>query len=105
MQLLQTLLANHCNCYYIAAMDLRTWLDGERGRNARLAARTQIAPGYLSQMADGKRPVPHSVWQEIADETAQQVMPWDLWPEEWFLIWPDLIGTKGAPKVKLAKAA
>lgn len=85
-------------------MDLRKWLDAERGRNARLAALTGIAPGYLSQMADGKRPIPYTAWQQIAAGTGQQVQPWDLWPDEWHVIWPQLIGTKGAPKVKLAKA-
>lgn len=79
-------------------MDLRNWLDRERGRNARLAALTGIAPGYLSQMADGKRPIPHVVWQVIAEATDQQVQPWDLWPDEWHVIWPHLTNAPGAPK-------
>lgn len=97
-------LVDDCKCYYHDRMDLRKWLDGERGRNARLAELTGIAPGYLSQMADGKRPIPHAAWQLIANGTGQQVQPWDLWPEEWFAIWPHLVGSKGAPKLKPAKA-
>lgn len=105
MQLLQLLLVGDCICYYHGGMDLRTWLNEKRGRNAQLAARTGIAPGYLSQMADGKRPIPHAVWQEIADETEQKVQPWDLWPDEWHRIWPSLVGRKGAPKLATVKQA
>lgn len=83
----------------MVVMDLRKWLDGERGRNARLATLTGIAPGYLSQMADGKRPIPHTAWKVIADGTDQEVQPWDLWPDEWHVIWPQLKRAKGAPPI------
>lgn len=34
------------------AMDLRTWLDAERGRHAALAAHLDLSPGRITQMAD-----------------------------------------------------
>lgn len=71
-------------------MDLRTWLSAERGRTARLAERMGIAPGYLSQMADGKRPIPIESWEVIEKATGDQVRRCDLWPETFHVIWPDL---------------
>jgi DNA-binding transcriptional regulator YdaS (Cro superfamily) len=32
-------------------------------------------------------------------ETASGVKRWEIWPENWHLIWPELIGTKGAPAI------
>jgi len=81
-------------------MDLRTWLSAERGRTARLAEAMKIAPGYLSQMADGKRPIPVEEWKTIELATAGEVMRWDLWPSRWHVIWPELTKAKGAPKIK-----
>lgn len=37
--------------------------------------------------------------------SAGAVRRWDLRPEDWHRIWPELIGTKGAPKVKPEKVA
>lgn len=52
----------------------------------------------------GRRPDPANC---VVIETASggKVRRWDLRPLDWHLIWPELIGTKGAPRVKLAKAA
>jgi DNA-binding transcriptional regulator YdaS (Cro superfamily) len=35
----------------------------------------------------------------IEEATGGAVMRWDLRPDDWFEIWPDLIGQDGAPKV------
>jgi len=35
----------------------------------------------------------------IEEATGGAVKRWDLRPEDWFEIWPHLIGKKGAPKV------
>lgn len=42
-------------------------------------------------------PVHRCAAVEIAVDGA--VMRWDLRPDDWHLIWPELIGTKGAPSV------
>lgn len=84
------------------AMDLRTWLSAERGRTARLAARLEIAQGYLSQIADGKRPPKVEQWHIYEDETRGDVMRWDLWPDTWHAIWPQLRRHKNAPALKVA---
>mgnify|MGYP000163832103 CR=1 FL=1 len=41
----------------------------------------------------------------IERETDRAVMRWDLRPEDWHRIWPELIGQEGAPAVEAAKAA
>lgn len=56
----------------------------------------KIAPGYLSQMADGKRPIPLEEWETIESATAGQVRRQDLWPDRCYAIWPRLRKTKPA---------
>ena len=51
---------------------------------------------------DGMRPFP--VEHGATLEAASGVKRWELWPDDWFRVWPELIGTKGAPAVKTAKA-
>ena len=34
----------------------------------------------------------------IEQATAGAVRRWDLRPDDWHLIWPELIGAKGAPR-------
>jgi DNA-binding transcriptional regulator YdaS (Cro superfamily) len=36
----------------------------------------------------------------IERETGGAVSRWDLRPSDWHLIWPELIGKKGAPRIK-----
>lgn len=80
-------------------MDLSEFLGGERGRCARFAMSLGIAPAYLSQMATRRRPVPPDVAPELERLCARNVRLWDLRPDDWHRIWPELIGTEGAPAV------
>lgn len=48
-------------------MNLKTWLDAERGRRAALAARLQVTPGRVTQIADGAIPAKFMI--EIRDFT------------------------------------
>ena len=83
-------------------MKLRAHL-AERGRTTELAKRLNLAPAYVHQMASGKRPVPVGLAHAVVEQTGGAVRLWDLRPDDWFRVWPELIGTKGAPAVK-AKA-
>lgn len=71
-------------------MKLAQYLAAERGRCARLARTIGIAPAYLWQMAHGRRPVPPDVAPSIEAASNQAVRRWDLRPEDWHRIWPDL---------------
>lgn len=70
-----------------------------------LAKSLDVSPVLVSQWANGDREVPAERCPAIESATGKAVMRWDLRPHDWHLIWPELIGTKGAPKVKLAKVA
>lgn len=83
-------------------MNLRTYLDNRpRGGLTELAGRLGISTVYLSQLSvrqDGRVPSPELAVQ-IAKETGNVVARWDLRPEDWHRIWPELIGLEGAPEV------
>lgn len=73
-------------------------------------------------LADAIGCAPAQVWQWVAAEQAEAdkrqpgaaycsaiqaatngaVMRWDLRPNDWYRIWPEMIGTEGAPDVHAA---
>ena len=63
-----------------------------------------MTKGAVSQwkLIDRKVPVEHCV--RIEQLTLGAVTRKDLRPDDWHLIWPELIGTEGAPSIE-AKAA
>lgn len=80
-------------------MDLKTYIQSAHGNGSTLALALEIPPSYLSQMASGNRSVTPERASKIELATAKAVMRWDLRPEDWYRIWPELIESKGAPKV------
>lgn len=102
-------------------MDLKTWLDEERGRRTKLAefltAENPARPVPLAMVSawsatpgsDGWRPVPARLAPAVEKFTAGAVMRWDMCPNDWWEYWPDLVDRRGAPDVpkpaqELAKA-
>lgn len=77
-------------------MKLAQYLAAERGRCARLARAIGISPAYLWQMAHGRRPVPPGVVPKIEAESNLAVRRWDLRPDDWHRIWPELRDDTGA---------
>lgn len=53
---------------------------------------------------NGRQPSPQYA-MSIESATEGRVKRWDVRPADWHLIWPDLIGTEGAPDIPEAKAA
>lgn len=80
-------------------MKLSEYLAGARGRAAMLSRAVGQSSAYLSQMSSGIRPVRPDVAVLIERATGRQVMRWDLRPDDWHRIWPELIGIDGAPAV------
>lgn len=80
-------------------MDLLTYTKSCHGRAAALADELGYARSQISQWAHGVRPVPVMAALDIERYTQGAVMRWDLRPNDWHLIWPELIGTAGAPPV------
>ncbi|OYV34054.1 MAG: hypothetical protein B7Z83_08885 [Thiomonas sp. 20-64-5] len=54
-----------------------------------------VRPPTMHQWIKGLRPVPPRRCYAI--ESALAVRRWDLRPDDWHLIWPELVGTEGAP--------
>ena len=83
-------------------MNLRAFLDSlPRGGSAEFARKADCSTVYLSQLAarqNGREPSPE-LCVVIERESSYQVRRWDLRPNDWHLIWPELIHTKGAPAV------
>lgn len=80
-------------------MRLRDYLNIERGNAARLAFSCGLSPAFLSQVANGGRSAPAERCAAIEQATGGAVRRWDLRPIDWHRIWPELIGTPGAPDV------
>jgi DNA-binding transcriptional regulator YdaS (Cro superfamily) len=78
-------------------MDLKTWCAAERGRASILASTIGIPVSFMSQMVSGDRPVPPQHAAPIEAATGRQVMRWELRPDDWHRIWPELVGADGAP--------
>lgn len=71
-------------------MNLKTYIAGERGRSATLAARLEISPSYLSQMASGTAPISPKMAVRIWRESDFLVTRQDMFPDTWVTIWPEL---------------
>lgn len=83
-------------------MDLRKYLDElPRGGLADVAARLGISAVYVSQLAarQNNREASPELCVRIERATGGAVMRWNLRPDDWHLIWPELIGAPGAPAV------
>jgi DNA-binding transcriptional regulator YdaS (Cro superfamily) len=83
-------------------MDLKTFLKslGDEEARATFAAACSTTLGHMRNTiyVPGKLLAPEAcVLAERA--SGRQVMRWDLRPEDWHRIWPELIGTEGAPAV------
>jgi DNA-binding transcriptional regulator YdaS (Cro superfamily) len=73
------------------------------GGVARMAAELRITPVYLAQLSgrqNGREPSPE-LCVEIERASGRAVMRWDLRPDDWHRIWPELIAAEGAPAAPL----
>ena len=95
-------LAKHC--FMLRAMTLSEWLELERGRGAAVAAAIGKTPAFVSQMALRVRPVPADKAPAISRCTDNMVQLWELRPHDWHRIWPELVGSEGAPPVQAGES-
>jgi DNA-binding transcriptional regulator YdaS (Cro superfamily) len=84
---------------YACRMTLSEYLKQERGRMANVAVRAGLAPAFLSQIANAVRNAPAERAADIERACEFHVRRWDLRPDDWHRIWPELIGADGAPEV------
>ena len=83
---------------------LLDYLLAERGRMARVANDAGISAAYLSQIANGVRPVPLEHAAQLEKACENNVRRWQMVPSSWHRIWPELIGAEGAPAVPTEEA-
>ena len=86
-------------------MNLKLYLDAERGRQRQLARAVDLPDAYIWQIANGRRPAPPELCVLVERATDREVRRWDLRPDDWHRIWPELIGAEGAPDVPEVRAA
>ena len=66
----------------------------------RLAALCGVTPTNVYQWQTGRRPVPVERCARLESACGQKVMRWHLRPDDWHLIWPELVAHPMAPKPK-----
>lgn len=75
------------------------------GSEAAIAALLGISKAAVNQWKDEGRGVPIQHCYPIEQATGSKVMRWDLRPDDWYRIWPELIDAEGAPDVPMAADA
>lgn len=79
-------------------MKLDIYLKSKRGLAAQVATALDCSPVLISQWCKS-RPVPIERCVPIEHATEGRVMRWDLRPDDWWEIWPELIERPGAPSI------
>lgn len=70
----------------------------------RLALATDTSEPYLYQCLTGRRDMGAMQAMKMELATDGELRRWALCSRTWHLIWPDLIGTAGAPPIPTTKA-
>lgn len=71
-------------------MELKIYLSKERGRQSVLAKAIGAHAPDISRWADGSRPIPIPFAPKIEIATDGEVSRKDLFPKDWYEIWPEL---------------
>jgi DNA-binding transcriptional regulator YdaS (Cro superfamily) len=72
-------------------MNLKTYIQQDKGNGTKLAQDLGINPSFLSQMASGNRAITAERASAIERATSGQVTRQELRPEDWQAIWPELV--------------
>lgn len=79
-------------------MELRAYLKRfTPEERADFALRVGATIGHLNNAAYGSRRPSAALARQIAIATAREVAEWDLRPDDWHLIWPELEQLPHAP--------
>lgn len=83
---------------YDARMSLQAFLAQERGRAVKVARDIRVHPVLVRQWAAGSRRVPLEHCAALERATHGAFRRWEHYPNDWHRIWPELVGTEGAPE-------
>lgn len=67
------------------------------GGPAKVAARLGCSVQAACYYRDGDRKLPERLGAALERLCGEQVRRWHMWPDDWHLIWPELVGSPGAP--------
>ncbi len=82
-------------------MDLKTYLSGLGQETRESVARAcGTTWGHMRNVSYGLRPCSPELSASVERATKGEVMRWDLRPDDWHQIWPELRKRKDAPPVK-----
>lgn len=65
----------------------------------RIAVKVGVNEQYLYQCLTGRRDMNPAEARRIEDDSEREIRRWDICQKSWHLIWPELVGTDGAPEV------
>lgn len=68
-----------------------------------LAKKAGVSEQYLYQCLTGRRGMRANLAVHVSRVSEGRIRLWDLRSADWWTVWPDLIGTAGAPKVPRGK--
>ena len=82
-------------------MELRTYLLGLGNDEARaqFAVSCGASLGHLRNSCSGLRRLSAAVARRIEDNSGGAVMRWSIRPDDWHVIWPELMRRKNAPAI------
>ncbi|WAC75331.1 YdaS family helix-turn-helix protein [Roseateles sp. SL47] len=84
-------------------IELKRTMDKDGWRS--LAGQSQTSVGHLNNVAYGHATANAALARRIEELSNQQVRRWTLRPDDWHVIWPELVGTDGAPSVPAEQGA
>lgn len=70
-----------------------------------LAEKVGMAEQYIYQCLTGRKAMKPAEAVRVERAAGNAIRRWDLRPDDWHLVWPELIGVEGAPPVPKAEAA
>lgn len=77
-------------------------MDMPPSERAAFADRHGLSEPYLYQCLTGRKDMKPAEAVRVEQESKGALMRWHLRTTDWFLIWPELIGAKGAPEIPAA---
>lgn len=69
------------------------------GGPTKVASALQVSVQAVCFWRDGKRRMPTEHIAELERLSGGSVRRWEMRPDDWHLIWPELAGTPGAPEL------
>lgn len=73
-----------------AAMNLKNWIEAERGRAMALAKAIDVSQAFVSNMVNGEKAIPAEHCKAIEAFSDGVVTCQEMRPHDWHKYWPEL---------------